>query len=99
MVQQESRWVGGASDVTFATIRFEYCQDALGIGTARPRISWMVSTAVEGWRQTGYELEVYGRDGRLLDQTGRVESDQSVLVPWSFAPLTSSEQLGVRVRV
>lgn len=99
MVQQESRWVGGASDVTITTIRFEYCQDALGIGTARPRVSWMVNTSVEGWRQTGYELEVYGRDGRLLDQTGRIESDQSVLVSWPFAPLSSREQFSVRVRV
>ena len=87
------------SDVTIATVRFEYCQDALGIGTARPRISWMVNTAVEGWNQAGYELEVYGRNGRLLDQTGRVESDQSVLVPWPFAPLSSREQFSVRVRV
>lgn len=39
MTQEESRWVEGVSDVTIATVRFEYCQDALGIGTARPRIS------------------------------------------------------------
>lgn len=89
----------GVSDVTIATVRFEYCQDALGIGTARPRISWIINTAVQGWRQAGYELEMYDRGGRLLDQTGRVESDQSVLVAWPFVPFSSREQLSVRVRV
>ena len=52
------------------------------------------------WRQAGYEIEAL-RAGwpACADQTGRVESDQSVLVPWPFAPLPSRERLTVRVRV
>src|SRR6266568_207618 len=36
---------------------------------------------------------------RPMGRIGRVESDQSVLVPWPFAPLSSRERLMVRVRV
>ncbi|KPV54220.1 hypothetical protein SE17_05110 [Kouleothrix aurantiaca] len=89
----------GSAMTTIIAIRFEHRSDGLGIGSAQPRLSWTVRTPVAAWHQTGYELEVSGLDGQLQDQTGRVESDQSVLVPWPFAPLQSRERRSVRVRV
>jgi alpha-L-rhamnosidase len=86
------------SEVTIIDVRFEHLRDAFGIGVAQPRLSWIVVTTIENWRQSGYEIQVYGPDGQLRGQTGRVESDQSVLVPWPFAPLASREHLQVRVR-
>ncbi len=80
-------------------VRVEHVRDAFGIGTERPRLSWIVETASSGWHQTGYEIEEYDADGKLKDQTGRVESDQSVLVDWPFAPLSSRERIALRVRV
>jgi alpha-L-rhamnosidase len=44
-------------------------------------------------------MEAYRPDGRLRERTERIASDQSVLVPWPFAPLLSRECLTVRVRV
>lgn len=85
--------------VTISSVRIEHNQESLGIGTPRPRLSWMVETAMQGWRQAAYELEVYDADGKLLEQSGRVESNQSVLVDWCFAPLASRERRTVRVRV
>jgi alpha-L-rhamnosidase len=85
--------------VTFVDVRIEHLRDTLGIGTDRPRLSWTVKTESRDWFQTGYEIESYDPDGKLRDQTGRVESDQSVLVDWPFAPLASREQLSLRVRV
>jgi alpha-L-rhamnosidase len=99
MTQQGSTPVEGASDVTIAEVRFEHHRYALGIGEARPRLSWVVDTAAAGWHQVAYEIEVYGSEGQLRDRTGRVKSDQSVLVPWPFAPLSSRERLTLRVRV
>ena len=58
-----------------------------------PGLSWMIKTESREWLQTGYEIEAYDPDGKLRDQTGRVESDQSVLVAWPFAPLSSRERL------
>src|SRR5260221_9591533 len=99
MTQQGSTPVEGASDVTIAEVRFEHHRYALGIGEARPRLCWVVDTAAAGWHQVAYEIEVYGSEGQLRDRTGRVKSDQSVLVPWPFAPLSSRERLTLRVRV
>ena len=91
--------VDGASDVTVAEVRFEHHRDSFGIGEAQPRLSWIVDTTTVGWRQTGYEIEAYRSEGQLRERTERVESDQSVLVSWPFAPLSSRERLTVRVRV
>ena len=78
-------------------MRFEHHYDeAIGIGVAAPRISWQ-TTAEPGFVQAGYELEFERADGTR--STGRVDSDEQVLVAWPVAPLTSRERVGVRVRV
>ncbi len=87
------------SECTISSLRLEHLRETLGIGTDRPRLSWTVETAAENWRQAAYEIESYGAGDRLRGQTGRVESDQSVLVAWPFEPLQPREQLSVRVRV
>ena len=38
-------------------VRFEHLREALGIGLARPRLSWMVEDASDGWIQSAYEVE------------------------------------------
>ena len=80
-------------------MRFEHRREALGVGTSRPRLSWMVATPIPGWQQAAYAIEVQSTDGARQEQTGRVASDQSVLVAWPFAPLRSRERCTVRVRV
>jgi alpha-L-rhamnosidase len=87
------------TSITTLDLRIEHLQDTLGIGTDRPRLSWIVETAAQGWRQAGYEIEVYDAEGKLRGQTGRVESDQSVLVDWPFEALSSRERVSVRARV
>jgi alpha-L-rhamnosidase len=86
------------SSLTISTIHFEHYGEALGIGTDRPRLSWIVETGSSGWCQAGYEIECFDADGKPRGHTGRVESDQSVLVDWPFAPLESRERANVRVR-
>ena len=81
---------------TISAVRFEHLHDAFGVGEARPRLSWIVETTSTGWHQTGYEIEAYGPEGQLRTQTGQVESEQSVLVPWPFSPLSSRERLAIR---
>jgi len=75
-------------------LRVEYRHGrALGIGERCPRLSWISTTAIAGWVQAAYELEIDGLP------VGRTESDASVLVPWPGSPLTSRSRHGVRVRV
>jgi alpha-L-rhamnosidase len=81
--------IGGVAETTSVSLRFEHQTDPLGIGTAQPRLSWIVQTSIAGWHQNAYEIEAYAVDGQIRGQTGRVESDQSVLLPWPFAPLQS----------
>jgi alpha-L-rhamnosidase len=85
--------------VAITDLHFEHLREALGIGASRPRLSWLVETGRPSWRQIAYELEAAGPDGQTRAPTGRVDSDQSALVAWPFAPLASRERLSLRVRV
>jgi alpha-L-rhamnosidase len=87
------------SSVSVADLRVEHLRETLGVGIARPRLSWLIDTAIPDWGQAAYEIEASGDDGRPRTRTGRVDSDQSVLVPWPFHPLASRERVFVRVRV
>ena len=95
----------GAAGTTATTavtaVRFEHRRvgDGLGIGVAAPRLSWITETDAPGWRQVAHEIEVV--DGRGVPATtpGRVESDESVFVPWPAEPLESRQRRRVRVRV
>ncbi|MEU2349181.1 glycoside hydrolase family 78 protein [Modestobacter sp. NPDC049651] len=74
-------------------VTVEHHREPLGIGEATPRLSWVTATELPDWRQAAYELEV----GTW--SSGRVDSAESVLVPWGAPPLTSRERRTVRVRV
>ena len=71
----------------------------LGIGFERPRLSWQIVTERTNWRQAAYEIASYNADGQLNQQTGRVESEQSVMIDWPFAPLASRQRVSLQVRV
>jgi alpha-L-rhamnosidase len=75
---------------------FEHHREALGIGEGRPRLSWK-TTAPPQWHQVGYEIEVTRAE--RTETSGRVESSESVLLPWPTEPLTSRETALVRVRL
>ncbi|WP_216326472.1 alpha-L-rhamnosidase [Deinococcus aestuarii] len=70
--------------------------DALGVASPTPLLSWRVASASAGWMQSGYEIEC--RDASGTRTTGRISSSDFVLVPWPFAPLASRERVEVRVR-
>jgi len=77
---------------TVSALKFEHHRDALGIGESAPRLSWIVTDAPPGWRQARYEIQ-------SGSESVTVDSGDSVLVPWPFAPLASRERREVRVRV
>lgn len=80
--------------VTVAELHAEYHhRRALGIGEPTPRLTWISTTDVPGWLQSGYELEIDGVS------TGRIASGESVFVAWPAAPLRSRSTHRVRVRV
>ncbi|WP_129669747.1 glycoside hydrolase family 78 protein [Phytoactinopolyspora endophytica] len=57
-------------------------------------------TDAPGWRQAAYEIQMqWALDSHQPWSSGRIESDESVLVPWPATSLESRERRHVRVRV
>ncbi len=83
--------------VTVAKPSLEHHRQPLGIGETKPRISWIVQTELQNWLQAAYEIEIV-KSGQT-QTSGRIESAESVLQVWPFAPLHSREQFFLRVRV
>ncbi|MGO4807108.1 family 78 glycoside hydrolase catalytic domain [Arthrobacter sp. 2MCAF15] len=80
-----------------STPRFEHHREALGIGEARPRISWL-QTGPGTSPQTAYEVEVTDPETGAVT-VHRVASPESILVPWPAEALPSRACRSVRVRV
>ncbi|PYI04924.1 alpha-L-rhamnosidase [Aspergillus sclerotiicarbonarius CBS 121057] len=83
--------------LSISQVFFEHHRTALGIGESSPRISWRFQGNVSDWEQAAYNLEIKrtGQDPDIL----RVNSSDSVLVPWPSSPLTSGEEATVRVQL
>ena len=88
-----------SSALTTENVRIDHLSDTLGIGTTRPRLSWQAVTSAQNWHQVAYAVQALRPDGSVYGETGWVESSDSVLMPWPFAPLESRMQLSVRIRV
>ncbi|GAA3895997.1 glycoside hydrolase family 78 protein [Streptomyces lacrimifluminis] len=80
-------------DTTVVSVRFEHRENALGVGTPEPRLSWQVRTDDPAWQQTAYEMEL---DGATVVRVGSAEQ---ILVPWPFESLPPRSRASVRIRV
>src|SRR5262245_21080797 len=91
--------------MTISDLRCEYLADPQGIDAAQPRLSWVLSAEGRGQRQTAYQVlvasspEKLARDDADLWDSGRVESNQSLHVPYAGKPLTSNAHCFWNVRV
>ncbi|HOX37694.1 MAG TPA: family 78 glycoside hydrolase catalytic domain [Candidatus Brocadiia bacterium] len=71
----------------------EYQVDPIGVDTPSPRLSWRLNDARRGAAQSAYRIlvadsaEALARDEGNLWDTGKIESDQSVHVPYAGKPL------------
>jgi alpha-L-rhamnosidase len=72
-------------------LRVEHLDDAFGIDVTMPRLSWKLPETAT--RQIGYRLRVGTWD------SGRVEGDASVLVPYGGPALTSRQHVDAAVQV
>ncbi|MDH2443139.1 glycoside hydrolase family 78 protein [Amnibacterium sp. CER49] len=77
-------------------LRAEYRADALGLGSARPRLSWRLEGVAPGVDQAAAELELTDDEGRV--QRAESPTPDRVLVDWPFAPLVSRQAVAVRIR-
>lgn len=86
-------------------LRVEYHDNPMGIDTARPRLSWIVTSGVRGARQTGYRIiaasspdKLHQNQGDLWD-SDRVNSDETVSIEYGGRALGSNEQVFWKVKV
>ncbi|QPC84160.1 glycoside hydrolase family 78 protein [Phototrophicus methaneseepsis] len=77
----------------------EYRSNPLGIDVTKPRLGWQMQTDRQGARQTAYRIlaastpeGLHNEDADLWD-TGRIESDQSIHVPYKGLSLTSRQRV------
>jgi alpha-L-rhamnosidase len=75
-------------------LRVEHAVDPIGIDAAKPRLSWRMESDRPGAMQTAYQIEVAG-----VWDSGKVESDRSIAIPYGGPALSSVTSYPWRVRV
>lgn len=92
------------AQVSVTNLRTENLLNPIGLDVAQPRFTWQLQSNKRNVMQTAYEIKV-GKDGvnvkrNIIWTTGKVRSDQSVLVPYeSRMPLESNQEYYWQVRV
>ncbi len=91
--------------LTVDRLRCEYLVNPLGIDVPTPRLGWIVTSEQRGQKQTAYQIlvsttrEALDADTGDLWDTGRVVSDETVLLPYAGKPLLSRTACFWKVRV
>ena len=90
---------------TAGGLRCEHLQNPQGIDATAPRLSWMLQASERGVKQTAYQILVASSATKLkagqgdLWDSGKVSSDDSVLVAYAGKALASRTECFWKVRV
>jgi alpha-L-rhamnosidase len=90
---------------TITALRCEHVEKPLGVETMTPRLSWQLRSTRLAARQTAYRIMVASELVKLQNQeldlwdSGRVDTDASVLVPYAGRKLRSRQQCWWQVQV
>ena len=85
-------------DVSVTNLTVENLKRPLGIDTAEPRFSWQITSDRQDVRQTAYQIIVCD-DKREVWNTGKVDSDQQLWLPYAGKPLQSNTACTWKVKV
>ena len=80
-------------------LRTEYRENPIGLTEKTPRFSWKMESQEKDTLQTAYEIHVTDENGKLVWNSGKRVSDQSVLIPYEGEALTSETLYTVQVSV
>ena len=86
-------------------LRCESLENPLGIDASQPQLSWQMQDARQEARQTAYEILVASNPSLLAAQhpdiwdSGKVQSDRSLFIPYGGPPLTSRRRYYWAVRI
>jgi alpha-L-rhamnosidase len=93
-----------AGPLSVTRTRAEYRENPVGIDVARPRLDWLLTSAIRDQRQTAYEILVATTAAGLQEgrgdlwATGKVASDQSIQVLYEGQPLQARQRAWWKVR-
>lgn len=96
---------GGGGEVDVANTLTESLNDPVGLDVAAPRFSWNIVSDLNDVRQTGYHLLVASSEENLtkgvgdLWDSGVVDSEESLYIPYSGEALSSREKCYWKVQV
>lgn len=85
-------------DVSVGKLRVENLDKPFGIDTAEPRFSWQILSNKQDVRQTAYQIIVNDDKGEVWN-TGKVDSDQQLWIPYAGKKLESNTHCTWRVKV
>ena len=85
-------------DVSVGNLRVENLEQPLGIDTAEPRFSWQITSIKQDVHQTAYQIIVSDDEGEVWN-TGKVDSDQQLWVPYAGKQLKSGTFCSWKVKV
>ncbi len=94
-----------ASPVQVDALTCEHLTNPVGIGASQPRLSWKLRSTRTGEVQTAWEIRAASSAAALksnapdLWNSGKVTSDQSILIPWGGKTLASRSLVFWQVRV
>ncbi|MDO5783365.1 MAG: family 78 glycoside hydrolase catalytic domain [Eubacteriales bacterium] len=80
-------------------LRTEYRVNPVGLTAEAPRFSWKIESQEKDTLQTAYEIHVTDENGKLVWNSGKKVSDQSVLIPYEGEALVSETMYTVQVSV
>lgn len=76
----------------------ENLSNPIGLGIAKPRFTWQLTSEARNKLQTAYEVKV-SSDNTTVWNRGKVASSQSIAVLYAGAPLQSGKKYSWQVRV
>ena len=94
-----------SSEARVVNLTCESLTNPLGMDVVQPRLGWVLQDTTRGQKQTAYQVLVAvsretldANQGELWD-SGKIESDQSIQVPYGGTPLASFQTCFWKVRV
>ncbi|MCK9618877.1 MAG: hypothetical protein M0R21_13700, partial [Lentimicrobiaceae bacterium] len=93
------------SNTVVSGLLCEYLSNPLGIDVASPRLTWQTHASESNFRQTAYEVRVaespalFNQKNKLVWNSGKVMSDQSVNVEYKGRQLESKMRYYWQVRI
>jgi hypothetical protein len=93
-----------AAAMTVGSLVCEHRENPLGVDVSHPALNWILQSNRRGDGQTAYQI-LAASSRSLLDRnhgdlwdSGRVDSDETIQIPYAGKPLKSAEQVFWKVR-